>query len=305
MKNFVKFSKEVNDYDLGDGYRLQKDNSEDMAKDYAVYEQLQNYNSFFRKNFKLPKFEDDNNMFRIMKDDIKIGGVYIEPNYITDLFLIPPYNNEIEVLERLKEILFYWSDETKDIKATVINKERRYSFEKVGFENYESNCFMIRPTKEFDIEFGEKFYIDTPKKENISQMAAVIVEAQDNNPVLGPSDFNETERWLKEEYFEENPYADLLNKSSTVVYDKETKEMVGLCLMSLWQEWPLIVEISVKPSYEGRGLGTNMIKKALSILKDEFPVVRLYVNMENKAQRLYHNLGFLKGADRIEMKLKK
>lgn len=305
MKNFVKFSKEVNDYDLGDGYRLQKDNSEDMAKDYAVYEQLQNYNSFFRKNFKIPKFEDDNNMFRIMKDDIKIGGVYIEPNYITDLFLIPPYNKEFDVLERLKEILLYWSDETKDIKATVINKERSYSFVEVGFEKYESSCFMIRPTQEFDIEFGERFYIDRPNKENISKMTALIVEAQDNNPVLGPSDFNETERWLKEEYFEENPYADLLNKASTVVYNKETKEMVGLCLMSLWQDWPLIVEISVKPSYEGRGLGTNMIKKALSTLKDEFPVVRLYVNKENKAQKLYHNLGFLKGADRIEMKLKK
>lgn len=304
MMDFIEFSKEVNDYDLGDGYRLQKDNSENMAKDYAVYEQLQNYNSFFRKNFNLPKFEEDS-MYSIIKDGVKIGGVYMKPNYITDLFLIPPYNNEIEVLERLKEILVYWSEETKDIKATVINKEGAHSYEEVGFLKCESNCFMIRPTQQLRPEFEDEFYIDRPNNGNVSQMAALIVEAQDNNPVLVTSDLKETERWLKEDYFEENLYAALLNKASTVVYDKETKELVGVCLISLWQEWPLIVEISVKPSYEGRGLGTNMIKKALSVLKDEFPVVRLYVNMENKAQNLYHNLGFLKGAERIEMKLKK
>ncbi|WP_090042909.1 GNAT family N-acetyltransferase [Clostridium frigidicarnis] len=47
------------------------------------------------------------------------------------------------------------------------------------------------------------------------------------------------------------------------IYDKETKELVGVCLISLWQEWPLIGEISVKPSYQGKGLGSKMIKKSL------------------------------------------
>jgi hypothetical protein len=48
-----------------------------------------------------------------------------------------------------------------------------------------------------------------------------------------------------------------------------------------------------------------MIKKALSVLKEEFPVLRLYVTIGNKAENLYYNLGFLKGSEKITMKLKK
>lgn len=48
-----------------------------------------------------------------------------------------------------------------------------------------------------------------------------------------------------------------------------------------------------------------MIKRTLSILSEEFAVLRLYVTIGNKAEDLYYNLGFLKGTENVSMKLKK
>lgn len=308
MTKFESFSKEITEYDLGDGYRLKAEKSEDMAKHYAVYYQLQNHNNFLKKSFDLmfPTFEDedDESRFWIIKDDVRIGGVCLDPNLICALFLIPPYDNEVEILNKLKEILVYWSDEAKDIEAFVINKEQVRSYEEVGFERSGAGRWMIRPTQEFEVNIEDDFYIELPKEENISEMANLIVEAESNNPALTPSSAESIINWITKYYFGKNPHSDCLNKASTLIYDKKSKELVGVCLISLWEEWPLIGEIDVKPGYDGRGLGTKMIKRALSVLKDEFPVLRLHVDIGNKAEILYHSLGFVKGTEMVEMKLK-
>ncbi len=308
MVNFKLFSEEVNEYDLGDGYTLQRDSSDDMAKHYAVYSELPRYNMFFRKSFDviLSKFpEDEQGVFWILKDGFKIGGVCIEPNCMGDIFLIPPYKNEYEVLKRLKEILIYWSDETADIWTFGGDFSQINNYEALGFIIDEKSRWMIRPTEELNISFQDNFYVDLPKEEHTLEMANLIAKARNNNPALKDGNAERTAGWIKDYYFDENPYSACLHKASTTVYDKETKELVGVCLISLWEEWPLIGHIAVKPSYGGRGLGTNMIKRALSILSEEFAVLRLYVTIGNKAEDLYYNLGFLKGTENVSMKLKK
>lgn len=113
---------------------------------------------------------------------------------------------------------------------------------------------MIRPTEKLDVDSEENFYIDKPREENTLEMAKLITEAENNNPALEDVKVEETADWIKNYYFAENLYTDCLHKASTAIYDKETKELVGVCLISLWQEWPFIGEISVKPSYQVRVL---------------------------------------------------
>ncbi len=69
------------------------------------------------------------------------------------------------------------------------------------------------------------------------------------------------------------------------------------------QKQHLISQIAVNSSYEGKGIGTKMLKKTLTILKEEYPVVRLYVDIENEAEQVYDNLGFLKELELTQMKL--
>jgi ribosomal protein S18 acetylase RimI-like enzyme len=54
-------------------------------------------------------------------------------------------------------------------------------------------------------------------------------------------------------------------------------------------------DIAVHPEYQRRGLATRMLKKALTILKSEYSILRFGVAMGNPAESVYYNLGFLSG----------
>lgn len=60
-------------------------------------------------------------------------------------------------------------------------------------------------------------------------------------------------------------------------------------------------DIAVKPSFEKRGLAKNMLKRALTVLKEQYPTLRLFVTLGNDAEMLCHKMGFLAGRETIEM----
>ncbi|WP_238327914.1 GNAT family N-acetyltransferase [Paenibacillus gorillae] len=61
-----------------------------------------------------------------------------------------------------------------------------------------------------------------------------------------------------------------------------------------------VYSIGVLPAYRGKGLATLMLKRALSILKDHYPILRLYVMEGNEAESVYYNLGFAPGVQEIQ-----
>lgn len=302
---FQKWSKEILSYKLRDGYRLERADNKGFTDYYTVYSQMNIANGFFKKSYDVMRtvVDDEDECFWIIKDDKKIGGVFIEPNNIAELFIIPPYSNVDLVLERLKEILVFWSDTTKDILADIVQPSLVENYEKIGFKKVESGRWMIRPTEEFNITWGEGLYVSLPKRENQGEIGKLLHEAFESNVNLHSSyTLDEYKDWVKE-YLDDYLDNDMLNRASTLVYDGNTNELVGVCYVSLWQEWPLISQIAVKPNYEGRGIGTKMLKKALTILKKEYPVVRLYVDIGNEAEEVYNSLGFLKGLELTQMRL--
>lgn len=302
---FQKWSKEILSYKLRDGYRLERADNKGFTDYYTVYSQMNIANGFFKKSYDVMRtvVDDEDECFWIIKDDKKIGGVFIEPNNIAELFIIPPYSNVDLVLERLKEILVFWSDTTKDILADIVQPSLVENYEKIGFKKVESGRWMIRPTEEFNITWGEGLYVSLPKRENQGEIGKLLHEAFESNVNLHSSyTLDEYKDWVKE-YLDDYLDNDMLNRASTLVYDGNTNELVGVCYVSLWQEWPLISQIAVKPNYEGRGIGTKMLKKTLTILKKEYPVVRLYVDIGNEAEEVYNSLGFLKGLELTQMRL--
>jgi ribosomal protein S18 acetylase RimI-like enzyme len=73
--------------------------------------------------------------------------------------------------------------------------------------------------------------------------------------------------------------------------------LIGACLISLYDEWPLVYDISVHPSYRGSQLASKMLKKALTVLHTNYPLLRLYVTIGNGAQSVYYKLGFVSGVE--------
>lgn len=75
--------------------------------------------------------------------------------------------------------------------------------------------------------------------------------------------------------------------------------------VTMWEEFPYVADIVVKNSHKGRGLGTMMLKKALNNSFGKYFALRLAVKPGNRAEGLYHQLGFISGIESSSMILKR
>lgn len=300
-----KWSNDIVSCDLGDGFYLEKASFQEYCNYYAVYYQHNNANGWFKKSYDIMKstLDEDDPAFWIVKDNKRIGGVFMSPNELSELFLIPPFTKIEIVMEKLLGILLFWSDDSKDIfLESIIDKRVIEYCEKNKFIVNDSGKWMIRPTEKIEVIWEDKYFVCQPKREDELKIGALLYEAfEENNKIKTSYSLEEYTGWVTE-YFDDFLEDDLLNRASTLVYDKKTDELIGVCYISLWQEWPLLSQVAVKPSYQGRGIGSKMIKMALNILKEEYDALRLYVEVGNEAEKVYSSLGFLSGKEIVQLK---
>lgn len=279
-------------YELGKGFSLEVAEKDEFSKVYAVY---CSEDIGFKNNFeqKMAVVSDDDSCFWIKKDEKIIGGTFLEPNFIEGVFLIPPFDDVYTVLKVIKKILVHWSDKNKDINANVVIPSQVEIYEKLGFRISETGRWMISSTREFEVKWEDKFQVVLPNKEHTEELGKLFYEAFKTSPGQKFSLKERTE--FVEYYFEHNSHIEILNKASSVVFNKETNELIAVCLISEWNEWPLIYDIAVRSDYRGMGIASKLIKKSLTVLKDKYPAIRLYVDGGNDAERIYYDNGFLPG----------
>ena len=297
MKSNV--SKELTLYDLGDNYSLEKVNWQEFSVYFAVY-QIFDDNIWFRQSFKksCDILESCETCYFIKKEGQRIGGVLLEPNSMYCLILEPPYNDYDTILSKLKQLLLTWSDPLTPIVVGGVKPDHIHYYHRQGFESVESRRCMIRPTELFEIDWPNDIAIIQPDESRKSELSDLFVGA------FGESGDAISKREASlDYYFEHVTKGSPLNKASTLLYDQTTHELVGACLISLWEEWPNVFDLAVKPSHQNKGFGTKMIKRVLTELKDYYPVLRLFVTLGNDAEMLYHKMGFLAGTETTEMVL--
>ena len=91
------WSRNIDCYELSDKYSIIKAN----PKEFAIYESVYGdkiYNRFAVKHWDLRlsisldnPFAKDESFYWIKAGELRIGGVLIEPNVISRLFIIPPF----------------------------------------------------------------------------------------------------------------------------------------------------------------------------------------------------------------------
>jgi ribosomal protein S18 acetylase RimI-like enzyme len=297
---YRKWSKEIEKYDLLESYTLEKAMGKDFSVYFAVY-QIFDTNVWFRQSFETfcSVVENCDFSFWIKKDGCRIGGVLIKPNYMNCLMLEPPYNNEHDtIIPKLKNILLCWSDKSKPIIVGGAAPDKMHYYQRAGFEMGISRRCMIRPTEEFETSFRDEYKIVSVGKEHKNEILELFVEAFSTG--AAKQSRTEIEEQLQY-YFDGNSENSLVNKASTLIYDSKTNQLAGACLISIWEEWPIVYDIAVKPSFQNKGLATNMIKRSLTILKEQYPVLRLFVTLGNDAEMVYNKMGFLAGLEKTEM----
>ena len=291
-------------YTLGGNFEIEKADSIELSRFSAIY---RNNNNWFRQSFDklFSIFAEEENCFWILEHDQRIGGVIIKPNEMGWLFFIPPFSDRSRVLNLLVKHLKRWSNPEKIIFAHGVlsselndylrtgfrpTSELRY-FKESGSSNlpWDTSCVMIRPTQKYETVFPDQYKIVNPKDVEVQALGRFFCKVFDNDKSI------ETHTEAYKNYFK-NCKDQTLN-TSTVLIDKESNEIVGACLISIWNDWPLIYDVGVHNGHRGAGLAGKMIQKALNNLTDVYPVLRLFVELGNDAQSLYHRLGFIAGEE--------
>lgn len=306
MKNWTK---EAEFYRLSDKHMLENAD----PKEFSIYESVYGdtiYNRFavrdweFRLKVSIDNpFAKEESLYWIKCGGNRIGGVLIEPNVISRLFIIPPFADMFEILKLLKKLLIEWSDNSKNIYAYQISMEQASYFEMLGFWGDKSRRWMMRPTEDFEVVWDDNLLIKTPEKINAKEISRLIYESFSDNidnyyfkKENGHAETFEDCVDLVEEYFESID-KNILMEASTLIYDKKENKLIGVCLISWVEGWPLVDTIGVDESYRGKHLASSMLKKALSVLNPEYEVLRLFVTVGNAAQSIYYKLGFVSGSE--------
>jgi ribosomal protein S18 acetylase RimI-like enzyme len=166
---------------------------------------------------------------------------------------------------------------------------------------------MIRPTEIFeDVQWREDLVIKMPTLEDAVEIGKVLYECYkggiqyeefSNNTI---EDEIENSKMFLERYIVTNSL-----QASTLVYDRNTNELIGICLAGKNveddYEFSKINQVAVKPDYRGQDIAENMIKRALTVLKDISPATKLDVTVGNSAEALYYKMGFFPGVQSVAM----
>ncbi|NVM37791.1 MAG: GNAT family N-acetyltransferase [Candidatus Lokiarchaeota archaeon] len=83
-------------------------------------------------------------------------------------------------------------------------------------------------------------------------------------------------------------------KDCSFIATKDNK-VIGVILIALNMNKPLILDIAVSRDYQGQGIGRNLILKSIKSLSTNFSELSLTVTKDNfSAEQLYQSLGFKK-----------
>lgn len=296
---------DIDYYELSEEYSLVKA----IPEDFAIYESVygdKTSNRFAVKHWDLRTaisldnpFAKYDSYYWIKAGNVKIGGVLLEPNVLSRLFFIPSFTNIYEIVKLLKKLLLLWSDSEQKIYAYQIPKEQYHYFEMLGFLPDKNRRWMMRPTEIFNIKWDSTIIRKSPEKSDNAEIAKLLLESFKDgidSQFDGLGSTYEDYLELSNDFFN-NCNEDILREASTLIYNKEDHKLIGACLISYIEEWPLVHTISVNPEYRRKNLATTMLKKALSVLKNEYHVLRLFVTIGNASESVYYELGFVPGAE--------
>ena len=289
-------------HELTCGYALQSAPEREFGINYAVYRNVNpDFENFLEYGSDL---EGLNYCFWILRRKEIVGGVIIRPNHIEGLFLKPPFTDRHEVLKAVLPILVSWSDRSMEIEACDVMPYELEFYQRFGYRIQRGRRCYIRPTETFDVSWEDSYELAIPGMEHLMDLAVLFHTAYSISyrGGLGKLGTQSLDEWLSriEKYLKPENVAEICHCSSTLIYERNAEKLIGACIVRLGRcitqpAVPKVSDIAVHPDYQRRGLATKMLKKALTVLKSEYPTLRFGVAAGNPAESVYHSLGFLPG----------
>lgn len=277
------------------GYKLIAADAGIYSKQFATYRK----NAWFRPSWDSLQqmMKEATDCYWIIADGARVAGVTLTDKAICSLFMFPPYEWSSSLVAFLKEHLIGRSSVSGSIYAYNVLPEHLSAFTAEGFQPLPARKCMIRPTEQQDLALASPYLCIPPQSSQSMMLGELMKEAYRH----GTDERSDAQYKEDIEYYFKHVTQEALQAASSILIDRETNEIVGLCLVTLWEELPLIYEIAVKPAYRGQGLGKYMLRRAIHQLNDAYSVLRLFVTSGNAAEKLYSSLGFLSGDELTDM----
>jgi len=292
--------------DLGDNFKLSYQKPEIFSKYHTVY-YGQKYGQYYFRMYSDTLVDRANYLdsgYFILKDNRVIGGVFIKPNFMADLFAVPPYEDYDYLADKLLKYLKTISNKDEKILIQEQIEDHLPIFKSKGCVVFENGFWMIRPTELIEGNIPDGFESKSIIDEYKDEIADVIISAYKANQAIKSIDSKEIYlRHVVERFLEYNKDNSILYNGSKAVFSKATNEIVGVCLLMEFERLPLIMEFAVKPEYQGKGIGSYLIKHSISSTSTDYAAIRLFVHNHNSAMKLYVHMGFIKNKTLNDMYL--
>jgi len=288
------------EYTLNNGFSLKRAAKKQFGVYKAIYSGIDLELSY---SWRIQTMVDTDDVFWILKDGKRVGGVEIMPNKMGSFFMeTTEIVSRFEVIQAISEAHLQWSD-GDELRVYGVLTEDVPHFEKLGYEMRHSRKVMIRPTEEFEnMEWGDDLSIRTPFEADVEMMGKLFQECYKGGADYAAFGEQDEKEAIESAQYVMNVYKE--NGSldgSVVVFDHKTSELIGVCLAGkngfCDNEFSEIGELAVKPEYQRRSIASNMVKYALNNLFKTSPATILCVTGGNTAEKLYRELGFYPGVE--------
>ncbi|MCA0988424.1 GNAT family N-acetyltransferase [Guptibacillus algicola] len=291
--------------DLGDGLKLVYQEPKEYIRYYSIYYGQKYADYYFRRSSstltEITSIFDCG--YLIMKDENTIGGVFLKPNFMSDLFVVPPYEDYKGLAHMLLNYLKKVSKSDEKIILRDIVEEHIPTYEQVGCQVQEVNYWMIRPTQSMKSTLPDGYSSKSVLWEDINEIASLIMRSYKANQAYKQIGSKEDYIEHIKEFIEKYKDNQIMDKCSRVITDESTNNIVGICLHMEFEDYPLIMSLAVDAEHQYKGLGRFLLTHSINISSKEYPATRLAVIKDNRAIKLYEDLGFIKNKSIADMYL--
>ncbi|MGG4044024.1 GNAT family N-acetyltransferase [Paenibacillus favisporus] len=243
----------------------------------------------------------------LKKNGKVIGGAALSGSAIRDLFTISPHQVDhrliLAVVKAIRETEA--GGGTRTIRAYEVFADQEDAYMRAGFfPAPHRHRWMQRPTAEYDSHGNGGSAFQSVEIQNEGGERRLVLERE-----IGLFLFKHA--WHEEgTKLEDASFADVLSKlrldaahmteetttASSLLYDTSTRALIGVCIIGMLAGCPTIQELTVMRAYRGRGLATQMVQKALTMLKkQELPLLRIRAMHGHPHESLCFQLGFMPG----------
>ncbi|MGM0842873.1 MAG: GNAT family N-acetyltransferase [Bacillota bacterium] len=287
------------------GLRLVYQEPKEYTRYYSIYHGQKNADSYFRRSsetlIEVASIFDCG--YFIMDGETIIGGAFIKPNFMSDLFVVPPYKDYEGLVHKLLNYVKKISTTEDKIIVREVVEDQVAAYEQQGCKIHEVNVWMIRPTEPMKAILPEGYSSRAVLRGDANDIACLLMNAYRANPAYKQIGTKEDYLLHVNEFINQHKRNKIMDECSRVVIDHRTNNIVGVCLHMEFEDYPLIMSLVVDPDHQQRGLGRYLLTHSIHSSSAGYPATRLSVIKDNEAIKLYEDLGFLRSKSIIDMHL--